>query len=87
MGGAQAAGDFLLDFGHTDIAFGAVVGEWRLGVTGEAEYGGFMLHEGFVEIFGIGFGDAPALSVLATCAVRRMRGPFGRFGSSWYSWI
>lgn len=32
LGGAEAAGDFLLEFGHADIAFGLVVVERHLRV-------------------------------------------------------
>ena len=51
LGGAEAAGDFLFDLGHAAIALGAVVGERHVEVAGEAEHLGFVLDEGFVQVF------------------------------------
>ncbi len=63
FGVAEAAGDFLFGLGHADVALGAVVGERHVGVAGEAEHFGFVFEEGFVEVFGVGFGDAAALPI------------------------
>ena len=56
--GSEASGDFLFDLGHADIALGPVIRERHVGVAGKAEHFGFVLDEGFVEVFGVGFGDA-----------------------------
>ena len=71
--GAEAAGDFLLDLGHSDVALGAVVGERDVGFAGEAERLGFVFDQRLVEVLlrwrsvgfalGVGSGDAPALPV------------------------
>ena len=61
-GGAEAAGDFLFDLGHAEVALGAVIGERHIGVAGEAEYFGFILDEGLMQVLGIGFGGASALA-------------------------
>ena len=53
---AEAAGDFLLDLGHAQIAFGAIVGELDVGMPCEAQDCVFVAFEGGMEVFGIGPG-------------------------------
>ena len=54
---AEAAGDLLLDLGHSQVTLGAVVGEGHVGISGKQQDGGLMLFQSLPEIVGIGLGE------------------------------
>ena len=64
LGLAEAAGDFLLDLAHAQVALGAVIGEGDVRVLGEQQHGGFVFFQALPEVMGIGFCDSAPLAIL-----------------------
>ena len=71
FGLAEAAGHFLLNLAHAQIALGAVIREGNARIPGEQQHGGFVLLQSLSQVMGvghaaynIGFGDAVALAVV-----------------------
>ena len=58
LAGAEAPGDFLLDLAHSQVAFGAIIGERDVGVLGEAQHGALVLFHSLPQIVSVGPGHA-----------------------------
>ena len=58
--GAKAAGGFLLQFGHADIAFGLIVVEWHAQIGEKAQHVGLVLSQTDKQIDGRRLFDTPS---------------------------
>jgi len=76
--GAEASGNFLLDFAHPQIAFAAIIGERHHRVLGEEQYKSLLFLQPFEQIMRIRFGDFSAFSRRLVGDGRHLQSPCSR---------